>query len=35
MARRKKRKPINDTLTNALIDLLIGTLLIIIDRLID
>lgn len=35
MARRKKRKSINDKLTNALIDLLIGTLLIIIDRLID
>lgn len=35
MARRKKRKSINETLINALIDLLIGTLLIIIDRLID
>ena len=35
MARRNKKKPINDRLTNALIDFLIGLLLILIDKLID
>ena len=35
MTRRKKKKPINDKLVNALIDFLIGFLLIIIDKLID
>lgn len=35
MARHKKRKSNNDLLINALIDLLIGTLLIIIEKLID
>lgn len=35
MAKHKKRKSNNDTLKNALIDLLIGTLLIIIDKLFD
>lgn len=35
MARRNKKKPINDKLLNALIDFIIGLLLIIIDKLID
>lgn len=35
MARRNKKKPINDRLLNALIDFTIGLLLIIIDKLID
>ena len=35
MARRNKKKPINDRLLNALIDFAIGFLLIIIDKLID
>ena len=35
MARRNKKKPINDKLINALIDLFIGILLIIIDKIID
>lgn len=35
MARRKKKKPINETLQSALIDFIIGLLLIIIDKLID
>lgn len=35
MARRNKKKPINDTLQNALIDFIIGLLLLIIDKIID
>lgn len=35
MAKHKKRRTTNDLLINALIDLLIGTLLIIIDKVID
>lgn len=35
MARRNKKKPINDRLVNALIDFIIGLLLILIDKLID
>ncbi len=35
MAKHKKRKPINSTLTQALIDFLIGTLLIIVEKIID
>lgn len=35
MARRQKKKPINDKLLNALIDFIIGLLLIVIDKLID
>ena len=35
LAKNKKRKSTNDILINALIDLLIGTLLILIEKLID
>ena len=35
MAKHKKRKPVSGILINALIDLLIGTLLIIIEKMID
>ncbi len=35
MTKRNKKKPINDKLLNALIDFIIGLLLIIIDKLID
>ncbi len=34
MAKKKKRKPINGKLTDALIDFLIGLLLLIIDKII-
>lgn len=35
MTKRQKKKPINDKLLNALIDFLIGLLLLIIDKVID
>ena len=35
MAKRKKKKSINETLASALIDFVIGLLLILIDKLID
>ena len=35
MAKHNKKKPINDKLINALIDFIIGLLLIIIDKIID
>lgn len=34
MTKRKKKKPINEKLENALIDFLIGLLLLIIDKII-
>lgn len=35
MAKSKKRKPINNTVKNALIDFLIGLLLLIVDKIIN
>lgn len=35
MTKRHKKKPINDKLQSALIDFLIGLLLLVIDKLID
>lgn len=35
MAKRKKKKPINDKLLTALIDFIVGLLLLIIDKHID
>lgn len=35
MAKKQKKKPINDMAINALIDFLIGFLLLIIDKTID
>lgn len=35
MTKRQKKKPIDDKLLNALIDFLVGLLLLVIDKLID